>query len=93
MIFLLCFTSFAVVLALGGGPDAATLEVAIFEALRFEGQLYGFPLAFKSPVLIYNRALVSEPPADTDALFAQLEALTDIEPILDSIFTDLQFNF
>jgi thiamine transport system permease protein len=36
LIFLLCFTSFATVLALGGGPDRATLEVAIYEALRLD---------------------------------------------------------
>jgi thiamine transport system permease protein len=36
LIFLMCFTSFAVVLALGGGPRAATLEVAIYEAVRFD---------------------------------------------------------
>jgi thiamine transport system permease protein len=35
-VFLLCFTSFAVVLSLGGGPRNATLEVAIYEALRLE---------------------------------------------------------
>lgn len=34
-IFLLCFNSFAVVLALGGGPAAATLEVAIYQALKY----------------------------------------------------------
>lgn len=36
LIFALCFTSFAIVLALGGGPRAATLEVAIYEAIRFD---------------------------------------------------------
>lgn len=36
LVFLLCFSSFAVVLTLGGGPDRATLEVAIFEALRVD---------------------------------------------------------
>ena len=36
LIFLLCFTSFAIVLTLGGGPRLATLEVAIYEAVRFE---------------------------------------------------------
>jgi thiamine transport system permease protein len=36
LIFLLCFTSFAIVLALGGGPRAATLEVAIYESIRFD---------------------------------------------------------
>ncbi|MEZ5833620.1 MAG: thiamine/thiamine pyrophosphate ABC transporter permease [Dongiaceae bacterium] len=35
-IFMLCVSSFAIVLALGGGPGAATFEVAVFEALRFE---------------------------------------------------------
>lgn len=34
LVFLLCFKSFAIVLALGGGPARATLEVAIFEALK-----------------------------------------------------------
>lgn len=36
LVFLLCFTSFPIVLALGGGPPRATLEVAIYEALRLE---------------------------------------------------------
>lgn len=36
LIFMLCFTSFAVVLSLGGGPKSSTLEVAIYQALKFE---------------------------------------------------------
>lgn len=36
LVFLLCFISFVIVLALGGGPDRATLEVAIYDALRGE---------------------------------------------------------
>jgi thiamine transport system permease protein len=36
LIFLLCTASFAVVLTLGGGPSATTLEVAIYQALRFD---------------------------------------------------------
>ncbi|CAN5460657.1 thiamine/thiamine pyrophosphate ABC transporter permease ThiP [soil metagenome] len=36
LIFLLCAASFAVVLTLGGGPQATTLEVAIYQALRFD---------------------------------------------------------
>ncbi|GAB2178562.1 ABC transporter permease family protein [Dongia sp. agr-C8] len=38
-IFVLCFLSFAVVLTLGGGPRATTLEVAIYQALRAEVDL------------------------------------------------------
>jgi thiamine transport system permease protein len=36
LIFMLCVTSFTVVLTLGGGPQATTLEVAIYQALRFD---------------------------------------------------------
>jgi len=38
-VFLLCLTSFAVALTLGGGPQASTLELAIYQALRFEFDL------------------------------------------------------
>jgi thiamine transport system permease protein len=34
LIFLLCASSFAIVLTLGGGPRATTLEVAIYQTLR-----------------------------------------------------------
>jgi len=36
LVFMLCVTSFTVVLTLGGGPRATTLEVAIYQALRFD---------------------------------------------------------
>lgn len=39
LVFLLCFTSFALVLMLGGGPAASTLEVAIYEAARLDFDL------------------------------------------------------
>lgn len=36
LVFMLCVTSFTIVLTLGGGPRATTLEVAIYQALRFD---------------------------------------------------------
>ncbi len=36
LVFMLCATSFTLVLTLGGGPRATTLEVAIYQALRFD---------------------------------------------------------
>lgn len=36
LIFMLCVTSFTLVLTLGGGPAASTIEVAIYQALRFD---------------------------------------------------------
>lgn len=36
LVFLLCLTSFAVALTLGGGPSASTVELAIYQSLRFD---------------------------------------------------------
>ncbi|WP_323127287.1 thiamine/thiamine pyrophosphate ABC transporter permease [Marinobacter sp. JSM 1782161] len=35
-IFILCFTSFAIVMTLGGGPRSTTIEVAIYQSLRYD---------------------------------------------------------
>lgn len=43
-IFLLCFTSFAIVLTIGGSPAYNTLEVAIYEAVRLD---FDIPLALR----------------------------------------------
>ncbi len=39
VIFLICTTSFAVALILGGGPSATTVELAIYQAFRFDFNL------------------------------------------------------
>ncbi len=39
VILLICLTSFAVVLTLGGGPAATTIELAIYQAVRFDFDL------------------------------------------------------
>jgi thiamine transport system permease protein len=39
VIFAVCLTSFAVALTLGGGPGATTVELAIYQALRFDFDL------------------------------------------------------
>lgn len=39
VILVVCLTSFAVVLTLGGGPSATTIELAIYQAVRFEFDL------------------------------------------------------
>lgn len=38
-IFVICLTSFAVALTLGGGPRATTVELAIYQSLRFDFNL------------------------------------------------------
>jgi thiamine transport system permease protein len=58
LIFMLCVTSFTVVLTLGGGPQATTLEVAIYQALRFDfnpvlaARLAGLQIALCAVLLI-----------------------------------------
>lgn len=39
VIFVICTTSFAVALTLGGGPKATTVELAIYQAIRFDFDL------------------------------------------------------
>ncbi|MGL6210028.1 MAG: thiamine/thiamine pyrophosphate ABC transporter permease ThiP, partial [Paracoccaceae bacterium] len=39
LVFVLCLSSFAVALTLGGGPKATTVELAIYQALRFDFDL------------------------------------------------------
>ena len=39
LVFMLCFISFPIVLTLGGGPSKSTIEVALYQALRFDFDL------------------------------------------------------
>jgi len=39
LVFVICTTSFAIALTLGGGPRATTVELAIYQALRFDFDL------------------------------------------------------
>lgn len=39
VIFVICLTSFAVALTLGGGPKATTVELAIYQAMKFDFDL------------------------------------------------------
>lgn len=39
VIFVICLTSFAVALTLGGGPRATTIELAIYQSMRFDFDL------------------------------------------------------
>ncbi|WP_153447885.1 thiamine/thiamine pyrophosphate ABC transporter permease ThiP [Vibrio algicola] len=39
LVFMLCFTSFSAVMALGGGPKSTTIELAIYQAIKFDFDL------------------------------------------------------
>ena len=63
IIFLLAFTSFPIVLLLGGGPAVQTLEVAIYSAVRLDfdlmsaGQLALIQIAICSLIIVASAAL------------------------------------
>jgi len=46
-------------------------------SLAYKESLYGLPLAFKSTILFYNKAMVPTPPTTTDELLAVGRKLTD----------------
>ncbi|OXY80344.1 thiamine/thiamine pyrophosphate ABC transporter permease [Oceanimonas doudoroffii] len=78
LIFMLCFTSFATVMALGGGPKSTTLEVAIYQALRYDfdlplaGSLALLQLLFCGSFLLLQYALSKPPQYRGDRLSACL---------------------
>lgn len=39
LVFMLCFTSFATVMALGGGPKSTTIELAIYQSIKYDFDL------------------------------------------------------
>lgn len=54
LVFMLCVTSFSIVLVLGGGPSATTIEVAIYQALT-----YDFDLGLAAALTLIQLALVT----------------------------------
>jgi arabinogalactan oligomer/maltooligosaccharide transport system permease protein len=56
-------------------PDVPLLPGAL-DVLHADGGYVGWPLALKSPVLLYDPQQVTDPPETTDELLAQARALT-----------------
>jgi maltose/maltodextrin transport system substrate-binding protein len=48
----------------------AEIEDAAWQAFRYRGRLWGYPLAIETTGLIYNKALVPKPPASFEELIA-----------------------
>ena len=72
---MLCLTSFAVVLTLGGGPRSTTLEVAIYQSLRFDFD------PEQAVILALLQLLIS---AFVALLASRFSKLPDVEPNLNS---------
>jgi thiamine transport system permease protein len=80
LIFMLCLTSFAVVLSLGGGPKSTTLEVAIYQSLRFD---FDPALAVILSLLQLGISILLA------LLAAKLTYKPDVEAVLTTINTEI----
>jgi len=74
VIFAICLSSFAVVLILGGGPAATTIELAIYQAFTFDFDLArAATLAVLQLVMVTTAALLALRVARGDGLGAGLD--------------------
>lgn len=82
LVFALCLTSFAIVLTLGGGPRATTIEVAIYQALRFDFDIStAVSLAFVQLLICISvLALGSAWKQDTPMAFSAISAQESWRP-------------
>jgi thiamine transport system permease protein len=90
MVFLLCATSFTLVLTLGGGPLATTIEVAIYQALRFDyapERAVAFALVqlifALGLALVASRFVLAEPTRNADVSTAKLMQPKPFETLLN----------
>lgn len=56
-----------------------SVPVATWEGGKYKGEYYGFPIAIESSALIYNKALINQPPASFEEI-AELD-LGDVKAI------------
>ncbi len=74
VIFAICLSSFAVALTLGGGPRATTVELAIYQAFRFDFDLgRAALLSMVQLLLVGSAALVALRLSDTDGFGSGLD--------------------
>lgn len=80
LVFMLCFTSFSTVMALGGGPKSTTIELAIYQAIKFDFDLQaGAILALWQMLLCGGLSLLLLRLAKT--LPASIEASQQVLPV------------
>ncbi len=101
VIFILCLTSFAVALALGGGPRATTIELAIYQAFRFEfdlgkAALLGLvqvTIAGTAAVIALRLSLPAELGAGFDRAVMRWDAATGLSKAQDALLIGLATLF
>ncbi|MGL4206902.1 MAG: thiamine/thiamine pyrophosphate ABC transporter permease [Aeromonadaceae bacterium] len=93
LIFVLCFSSFTTVMALGGGPAATTLEVAVYQALRFDFDLNTAAQLACIHLLLCGLALALHHKLARPSPSQQRQSLPAIRPDRHSLSSRLQDGF
>lgn len=101
VIFIICLTSFAVALALGGGPKATTIELAIYQAFRQEFDLGKAALLALVQVIIAGSAalialkvaLPADLGAGLDRAIRRWDASTSLLRLQDTLLITLATLF
>jgi arabinogalactan oligomer/maltooligosaccharide transport system substrate-binding protein len=60
-------------------PTRDRLLPGMLEAMTYKGGVYGLPINYKSPTLIYNKDLVKTPPKTTDEMVKLAKTLTNAQ--------------
>jgi arabinogalactan oligomer/maltooligosaccharide transport system substrate-binding protein len=60
-------------------PTRERLLPGMLDAMTYKGGVYGLPINFKSPTLIYNKDLVKTPPKTTDEMVKLAKTLTNAQ--------------
>ncbi|AWI59243.1 hypothetical protein AB395_00003610 [Sinorhizobium fredii CCBAU 45436] len=101
LVFMLCATSFTLVLTLGGGPAASTIEVAIYQALRFDFDppraitLSGLQVVLTGTLLVALKYL-APPPAEgatTGRMTRRFDGLSGASRLVDGAWLVLALLF
>jgi len=101
LIFMLCATSFTLVLTLGGGPAASTIEVAIYQALRFDFDppraiaLSGLQVVLTGTLLVALKYLAPPPEEGTTSgrTTRRFDGLSRVSRLTDGAWLILAFLF
>lgn len=91
-IFVICFNSFGVILALGGGPKATTIEVAVYQALKFDYNLSEALLLSFIQTLIAGSVLLFAGYAGKSNLF-QVARITPQAPVSQRLLSKTIAHF
>lgn len=101
LIFMLCATSFTLVLTLGGGPAASTIEVAIYQALRFDFDppraiaLSGLQVVLTGTLLVAMKLLAPPPEegATSGRMTRRFDGLSSVSRLADGAWLMLALLF